>query len=243
MKYFLTSSPSVAMDGAINPANGFLENLQNAFSQPIRCIFVTTHPDDIAFSEHCSICMCQAFEEVGFQFESYELLDRRTAPQVEEMVRNSNFIILGGGHVPTQNAFLHDLDLPRLIKDFDGVVLGISAGSMNCARIVYAQPEEPGEALDQNYERYLPGLGLTEVQILPHYYLCKDMQVDGFKVYDDIAIPDSKADLRRFYVCPDGTYLLGENGNETIYGEFFLIENGVMRKVANNGQQMRLPFV
>lgn len=243
MKYFLTSSPSVAMDGAINPANGFLENLQNALSQPIRCIFVTTHPDDIAFSEHCSICMCQAFEEVGFQFESYELLDRRTAPQVEEMVRNSNFIILGGGHVPTQNAFLHDLDLPRLIKDFDGVVLGISAGSMNCARIVYAQPEEPGEALDQNYERYLPGLGLTEVQILPHYYLCKDMQVDGFKVYDDIAIPDSKADLRRFYVFPDGTYLLGENGNETIYGEFFLIENGVMRKVANNGQQMRLPFV
>ena len=69
------------------------------------------------------------------------------------------------------------------------------------------------------------------------------MQVDGFKVYDDIAIPDSKADLRRFYVFPDGTYLLGENGNETIYGEFFLIENGVMRKVANNGQQMRLPFV
>ncbi|MGM9758732.1 MAG: Type 1 glutamine amidotransferase-like domain-containing protein [Parabacteroides sp.] len=243
MEYFLTSSPSVSMDGAINPANGFLDNLRRALSHHIRCIFVTTYPDDIAFSEHCSNCMRKAFEEVGFQFEWYELLDRRTAPYVEEMVHDSNFIIFGGGHVPSQNAFLHELGMPRLIKEFDGVVLGISAGSMNCARVVYAQPEEPGEALDKNYVRYLPGLGLTEVQILPHYYLCKDMLVDGLKVYDDIAMPDSKHQLRRFYVFPDGTYLYGMYGMETIYGEFFLIENGVLRKVADNGQQMQLPFI
>lgn len=243
MKYFLTSSPSVAMDGAINPANGFLDNLREAVRQPARGVFVTTHPDDVAFSEHCSDCMRQAFEEVGFEFASYVLLDRRTAPYVREIMAESDFLIFGGGHVPTQNAFLHDLRMPRLIKQFDGVVMGISAGSMNCARIVYAQPEEPGEALDEGYERFLPGLGLTEVQILPHYYLCKDQQVDGFKIYEDIAMPDSKAGLCRFYVFPDGTYLLGENGTETIYGEFYLIENGVMRQVANDGQQMRLPFV
>lgn len=244
MKYFLTSSPSVAMDGAINPANGFLDRLGQALGyHPIHALFVTTYPDDMPWSEHCSVCMCQAFEEVGFQFASYELLDRRTAPRVEELMRDCDFLILGGGHVPSQNAFLHDLDMPRLIKRFNGVVLGISAGSMNCARIVYAQPEEPGEALDANYARFLPGLGLTEVQILPHYHLCKEMQVDGFKVYDDIAMPDSFLMQRRFYVFPDGTYLLGEQGMETIYGEFLLIENGVMRRVAGDGQQMRLPFV
>ena len=243
MKYFLTSSPSVAMDGAINPANGFLDKLRNELLHPIRCIFITTHPDDIQFSEHCSTCMRQAFEDVDFVFESYTLLDRRTAPEAAELISDANFIILGGGHVPTQNAFLHDINMPKLIKKFNGVVLGISAGSMNCARIVYAQPEEPGEAVDEDYERFLPGLGLTEVQILPHYYMCKDQKVDGLKVYDDIAIPDSKINCRRFYVFPDGTYLYGDNGNETIYGEFFIIENGTMRKVANNGQHMGLPFV
>lgn len=243
MKYFLTSSPSVAMDGAINPANGFLDNLRRALGDgPVRGVFVTTHPDDIAFSEHCSDCMRIAFEETGMEFEWYQLLDRRSAPYVEEMLASCNFLILGGGHVPTQNAFLHDLDMPRLIRQFEGVVLGISAGSMNCARIVYAQPEEPGEAIDENYLRFLPGLGITEVQILPHYYLCKDMMVDGFKVYEEIAMPDSRETLRRFYLFPDGTYLYGENGMETIYGEFFLIENGVMRQVANHGQSMRLPF-
>ena len=243
MKYFLTSSPSVSMDGAINPANGFFDNLSAALTAPIRCLFVTTHPDDAAFSDHCSNCMRQAFEDAGLEFEEYVLLDRRTAPYTAELVVTSNFIILGGGHVPTQNAFLHDVHLPQLIRNFSGVVLGISAGSMNCARIVYAQPEEPGEAVDKNYTRYLRGLGLTDVQILPHYYLCKDQQVDGLKIYDEIAMPDSKSSLHRFYVFPDGTYLYGDNGNETIYGEFFVIENGVMRKVANDGQRMGLPFV
>ena len=243
MKYFLTSSPSVSMDGAINPANGFYDNLRQALSTPIRCLFVTTHPDDAAFSDHCSDCMRQAFEDAGMEFESYELLDRRSAPHTKELVRQSTFIIFGGGHVPTQNSFLQEVHMTQLLKHYHGVVLGISAGSMNCARIVYAQPEEPGEALDQNYERFLPGLGLTEVQILPHYYLCKDQEVDGFKIYDEIAIPDSLKSKHRFYVFPDGTYLYGDNGNETIYGEFYVIENGVMRKVANDGQQMGLPFV
>ena len=60
MKYFLTSSPSVSMDGAINPANGFLDNLKLSLADPVRALFVTTYPDDAAFSDHCSQCMREA---------------------------------------------------------------------------------------------------------------------------------------------------------------------------------------
>lgn len=243
MKYFLTSSPSVSMDGAINPTNGFFENLTKALKKPVRAVFVTTYPDDIGFSDHCSVCMRKAFEEAGLMFDNYTLLDRRTAPHVAEIIADSNFLILGGGHVPSQNAFLNELGMKKLLKNYDGVVLGISAGSMNAANIVYSQPEEPGEATDKDFKRFVPGLGITDVKILPHYYLCKDMKVDGLKVYEDIAMPDSITSQSRFYVFPDGTYLYGDNGNETIYGEFYIIENGVMRKVANEGQQMGLPFV
>ena len=38
---------------------------------------------------------------------------------------------------------------------------------MNCAQIVYAQPELEGEAIDPKYERFLEGLNLTKFQILP----------------------------------------------------------------------------
>ena len=243
MIYFLTSSPSLYMDGALNPANHFIDNLRRALPGRIHGVFIPTHPDDVGFSEHCSDCMRAAFEEAGIHFKTYTLLDRRNAPFAESIIGGSNFVILGGGHVPTQNAFLHDIHLPQLIKYFGGVVLGISAGSMNCARIVYAQPEEEGEARDPEFRRFLPGLGLTEVQILPHYYMCRDMKVDGLKVYDEIACPDSLRTGSRFYVFPDGTYLYGHNGNETVYGEFYLIENGNLRPVATEGQCVGLPFV
>ena len=120
--------------------------------------------------------------------------------------------------------------------------MGISAGSMNCARVVYALPEEDGEATDPRYKRILPGLGLTEVQILPHYYLYKDSLTGGKHAFRDLAMPDS-AHGHRFYAFPDGTYLLGRNGVEQIHGEFFVVENGVLRKVGENGQVMQLPFI
>lgn len=41
-----------------------------------------------------------------------------------------------------------------MLKDYQGVILGISAGSMNSADVVYAQPEEEGEGIDPEYEKY-----------------------------------------------------------------------------------------
>lgn len=242
MKYFLTSSPSVSMDGAINPANGFLYALKRCIPMVSRCVFVTSNPDDAAYSDHCAVCMCKAFEDVGFKFEAFDLLDRRSAPRAKDMIGASDWIILGGGHVPTQNAFFQDIQLAKMVKWYNGVVMGISAGSMNCARQVYAQPEEQGEAKNPRYKRYLKGLGLTEVQILPHYYMCKDIKVDGLRVYEDIAMPDSRGG-KRFYAMPDGTYLYGNNGHEEIHGEFWVIENGVMRKACENDEVIDLPFI
>ena len=72
--------------------------------------------------------------------------------------------------------------------------------------------------------------------------MCKDAQVDGLLVYEDLAMPDSRGG-KRFYVFPDGTYLLGKDGKETIYGELYIIENGVMRKIIDDGQWIELPFI
>lgn len=242
MTYILTSSPSVSMDGAINPANGFLYQLQQIVPQRSCCVFVSSHPDEPDFGDHCTVCMAQAFEDVGFEFEHFDCLDSRNADKAQELIDRSDWVILGGGHVPTQNRFLNKIGMAKMLKGYKGLVMGISAGSMNMATTVYAQPEEKGEAIDPDYQRFLPGLGITDVQILPHYYMCKDMEVDGFLVYEDLALPDSRGG-RRFYSFPDGTYLLGKDGRETIFGEFYLIENGVMRQILEDGQSIELPFI
>lgn len=243
MAYFITSSPSVSMDGAINPANGFLDRIKREIPIRSRCVFISSHPDDPHFGDHCTVCMAQAFEACGFEFEAFDCLDSRNAVKARDLIGRSDWIILGGGRVPLQNEFLHRIHLSTLLRRYKGCVMGISAGSMNMARVVYNLPEEPGDTDEKTFHRSLKGIGLTDVQMIPHYDLLRTMQVDGKHVFEDIAMPDSIKYGTRYYVFPDGTYLLGKNGEETIYGAFYVIENGIMRQVLEEGQSIKLPFI
>jgi len=136
------------------------------------------------------------------------------------------FVILGGGHVPTENAFFREIGLREAFQGWNGIVMGISAGTMNCAELVYAMPEEPGEALDPAYQRFLPGLGLTKKMLLPHYQEIKDGLLDGLRVMEDVACPDSMG--RVFYCLPDGSYFRIENGQEELRGEAWRLADGVL---------------
>ena len=154
----------------------------------------------------------------------YHILDRRTQHKAAELTANSDLILLAGGNVPTQNRFFGEIGLKALLSGFEGVIMGISAGSMNSASTVYAQPEFEGEAADPLYERFLPGLGLTETMLLPHYQDCKDDVLDGKRVFEDIAYPDSMG--RQFIAAPDGSYLLIKDGREELRGEYYMIKDG-----------------
>ena len=151
---------------------------------------------------------------------------------------NYNVIILSGGHVPTQNTFFQKIGLKDKLNNYDGIVIGISAGTMNCADIVYAHPELDGEAIDSKYQRFIPGLGLTKRMILPHYQMIKDDMLDNLRVFEDIAYPDSIG--REFYALNDGSYILSENGIETLYGEAYRIKDGDISLICRNNETLIL---
>lgn len=110
------------------------------------------------------------------------------------------------------------------MKNYNGIVIGISAGTMNCAEVVYAQPELDGEAIDPNYQRYLEGLNLTQISVLPHFQELKELSLDGLRVVEDISVPDSK--IRPFYALVDGAFILVEDNKSVLYGEGYLISDG-----------------
>ena len=64
------------------------------------------------------------------------------------------------------------------------MIFGISAGSMNSAEEVYAQPELDGESLDPDYKRFITGLGLTKTKLIPHYQDIKDRFLDGKRLFE-----------------------------------------------------------
>ena len=228
MVYFLTSSPFTPGTPYLNPANGFLDVLSNALPKRTDALFVCADPNRPAFTDHIAQDIRRALEHEGYSFSAFHVLDGRNERTAPGLVQNAGLIILAGGHVPTQNAFFQKIDLKSCMISFDGVLIGISAGTMNCAEEVYAQPEEEGEAVSPDYRRWLAGLGVTRTMLLPHYQMVKDSFVDGLKLFEDITLPDSLG--REFYAIPDGSFLLGQNGRETLFGEAHRIRNGRMEQ-------------
>lgn len=224
MVYFLTSSPFTPGTPYLNPANGFLDALSGALPKRTNALFICADPHRPAFTDHIARDIRLALEHEGYSFSAFRVLDARNEGATAGLIQTAGLIILAGGHVPTQNAFFQKISLKACLNGFDGVLIGISAGTMNCADPVYAQPEEEGEAVSPDYRRWLAGLGVTRTMLLPHYQMVKDSCVDGLKLFEDITLPDSLG--RTFYAIPDGSYLLGRNGRETLFGEAHRIRDG-----------------
>ncbi|MDH8676860.1 Type 1 glutamine amidotransferase-like domain-containing protein [Fusibacter bizertensis] len=124
------------------------------------------------------------------------------------------------------------------MKNYNGIVIGISAGTMNCAEVVYAQPELDGEAIDPNYQRYLEGLNLTQISVLPHFQELKELLLDGLRVVEDISLPDSK--IRPFYALVDGAFILVEDNKSVLYGEGYLINDGDITMICETDMYKQL---
>ena len=231
---FLSSSPCIygAPRAILNPENGFADNLRRCLPDRIRCLFIASSPDEPHLTQRFGYEMASCFAEAGFLFSDFRILDRQNQDDAQMLIWKSDFIILSGGHVPTQNAFFQDISLGELLKDYQGVVLGISAGTMNAADRVYVQPEEPGESVPE-FPRFAEGLGITNVNVLPHYQMVKDNYLDGRRLFEDITYADSWGEC--FYVFVDGTYLLIEDGRTTLFGEAYRLADGQMEQISQVG--------
>ena len=231
---FLSSSPCIygAPRAILNPENGFTEKLFAALPKHPSCLFICSSPDSPHLTDRFAGEMAAAFREAGMLFSDFRILDRRTQKDAQLLIWKSDFIILAGGHVPTQNVFFHEIHLKELLANYQGVVLGISAGTMNAAERVYVQPEESGESVPE-FQRFLKGLGITHVNVLPHYQQVKDYMLDGRRLYEDITFDDSYGEC--FFVFVDGTYLIVEDDMTTLYGKAYRLSDGKMEQISELG--------
>ena len=235
MVVFITASPFI--DGAeralLNPDNQFLERMYAVLPPNPRALFVTSNPDDHTGTCRFGADVFCAFAEAGITFSKYTVLDGTNAQSAKKLVHSSDLIIFAGGHVPTQNAFFQEIGLRELLEDFDGTVMGISAGSMNLAEEVYVQPEEEGEGIAPDFARFAPGLGLTDVNILPHYQKVKDNILDGLRLFEDITYPDSQGNT--FFALPDGSYFYQNDDTLLLFGEAYLLRDGELSQLTRSG--------
>lgn len=241
MILFMTSSPcdnrvpsGVDLPCILDGRNGFVQRLRECWKPDSRLVVVCSDPCNDPLNDEMHDTFRRVFPYHGLTISASAMLDGRTASDAARLITLSDVVLLGGGHVPTQNEFFARIGLARLLKDYTGLVIGISAGSMNCPGVVYAQPELPGESVDPAYRRFLPGLDLSRVQILPHYQMVRDNLLDGKRLFEDITFGDSYG--RSFYALVDGSYVLRTGDDYTLYGEGYLIRDGRIAQICREGE-------
>ena len=123
-----------------------VDALKKYWREDARCLLVSAFPDEYDFNDRMRADYYHIIRDTGLSIHGIDICDLRNGKDKADNLLNYDFVILGGGHVPTENAFFRSISLAENISGFDGIVMGISAGTMNCASAVYAQPEMPGEA-------------------------------------------------------------------------------------------------
>lgn len=244
MKVMLTSSigGQVKVDGKRVPTilmerNGLLATLKKNWTQNAKVLIICAAPYDYERNDSIFTCLKESFSMSGLTVSAIELCDDRKRDVVDNLTA-FHVVALTGGHVPTQNHFFKSIHLKERLSDYNGIVVAWSAGSMNCANNVYAGPELEGEAINPLFKRWISGLGITNINIFPHYQSLKDDYLDGLRLIEDITFTDSMG--HEFIALNDGSYILIEDGHETLYGEAYMIKDGQLYQICKDNEALIL---
>ena len=244
MKAILTSSlggyskiNEVRIPEPLPQTNGLLDRLKAIWPENASVLFICADPAKNEKNDNICACFRESFPMSGLSISTIDICDNRN-PEVIDNLEKIDVLIFTGGHVPTQNKFMKKLRLREHLSDYNGIIIAWSAGSMNCADVVYAGPELEGEALDPLYERWIPGLGITDINISPHMQSLKDACLDGMRVIEDITFADSAA--HEVIALNDGSYIMVADGKTTLYGEAYVIKDRQQTQICKDGQSISL---
>lgn len=237
MKLFLTSNI-----GGVKKENGkkipimffennnFLNNLKKQLKSNRKFILIASDPNDYERNGLFLQIDSEALKLSGLVFEEYLILDDRNKDNITDILKDSDLIFLSGGDTYKQNIFFNDINLKEYLKNIDAVIVGISAGSINSAYNVYNSPECEE---DLKYPPCFKGLGLTTINIEPHFVL--NNLSDNNKILQRGEILKESFN-RTIIALTDGAYILKNDTKCNLYGESYKIKDGIITKICDNNK-------
>lgn len=216
----------------IRNKNKILTNIKKNLRAKNRLVWVCNNPDDTIENDIRSNLIFKSFD-LTFKKESFKekiVLDSRNKSNTKEILESADIIILSGGKCLCQQNFFNEIHLKNILKNFKGVVIGTSAGTMNLCKTVANFPEEPA---DLEEPRWFEGLGFCDEIIIPHFDgKTKTYQIplDEIDIVNDYILPMSKE--KDFLGIPNDSYLLIDaEGNEKLYGKCYKISKGEVTRI------------
>lgn len=224
---FFTSATGPYQTPALYTEYGFTDRLRRDLPDPVRALWIANDPADHDRTLPFALEVRDAFANAGFPVADWEILDDLNADRAEALVQRANLIILSGGEIPVQNRFFERIRLKTLLQGWDGVLVGISAGTMNSAETVPVPPDGPDDPVDPDQWPVLPGLGLTRHNVIPHFQYIRTQSMPGFGTVEDYFRAVGRT--RPLLALNDTAYIFRDAaGNEKICGQAYRIADGTI---------------
>lgn len=219
-------------------SNHFIDRLKTVVPKVKSFVFVASNPDGATKSDDYANIIVKALNLDGFEIENLAIIDHRFNGDIEKTILSADVVFLAGGNVPRQNNYFKEINLKSILKGFNGVLIGQSAGSMNCSNVVYTQPEEDEEFEDENYQRIISGLGLVDFTIMPHMNWATKIDNQGHPSIMQMCLEDSYQ-IPHLGICDYG-FIEIQGNNATAYGRTLLIKNGECVELCGDKESLKL---
>lgn len=206
--------------------NDFLKNLKDSIHDYNKFVIIASNPDDYYKNDNYLKLDMQILALSNLIFKENIVLDNRNKNDIANILDNSSLIFLSGGNTFQQNMFFNNINLKKYIKEVDACIVGISAGSINSAKVVFNSPKDEK---DLSNSAILSGLDLTTINVEPHFD-CNNPN----KIKMDSIIEESNN--RIIYGLPDGSYIF----NNKIYGKCYRIYKGNIDLISNDEESIEV---
>ncbi len=147
------------------------------------------------------------FKNVGIEFQNAHLITPDLSTDTaKQMIKNASFIMLMGGDPFLQKKMCAKLGVLDELKNYNGVMLGFSAGAMLMSKYIIVTPCS-SEYPDFHIE---DGLNLDNISIYPHNNTSSEVYPDELVSGDETY---KKSDLLQVAKQYGKFYLLQDNAN------------------------------
>lgn len=196
----------------ISKEQGFNEIQREYLKKDIKnndtIVFIATTFDDYEKNDLYYNNLIKHFKNIDITFNKAYLIDNRVA---KDYILKSNIIFLMGGDAKKQIDSVKEYDLFEILKSKEGIILGVSAGSMNqSSRVVYKN--DYNNYVIEDYE----GLGYIDINIYPHL---------DFNNIDYLKEVFEVSNYTKTVALPNDSFIRIENNNIDFVGEYYTIQN------------------
>lgn len=202
--------------------NNFLKNMKESINDYNKFVIIASDVDNYEQNDYYLKLDMDVLAMSGINFKENVVLDNRNKDDIANVLKNSSLIFLSGGDTLKQNIFFNEINLKEYIKNIDACVVGISAGAINSAKIVFNSPEEEKDLTNPSI---LEGLGLTTINVEPHFD-CDKIS----KIQMDAILKESNN--RVIYGLPDKSYIF----NNKVYGKCYRVYKENIELISNDDE-------